>query len=120
MTPGGTSEHSVNEPGIEVSVRTEDRRDLMAFLREQQVMHPSLSFSELGSSAGRRPTLHDQALGEQWLVLKDAVVVIVPVLLLWLGKGKRMRVRHGKRELELTNYSAKEAEQLLRSLRDPD
>lgn len=44
---------------------------------------------------------------------RDAVPLLIPVVLLWLGKGKRLVLRDGERRLKLSNVPPQDVEKLL-------
>ena len=62
-------------------------------------------------------SLHDASvLGEFLVYAKDVLVVLLPLILLWKGKGKEIFVKQGDTEVSLKNLSVKEIENLLAEL----
>jgi hypothetical protein len=52
------------------------------------------------------------------IVLSQNLLVLKPVLLFWLGKGKVVRLKSGENEVLLENWSEEQVERLLQSLGD--
>ena len=60
------------------------------------------------------PTLSDQIWDFSfWVIIKDALVIALPLILSWLAKGKKIKLREGNRSAEFSNLNAEEVRKVL-------